>query len=195
MTGQDKPARKAIRGRLLAAIFAGIAVVLVGLHVSSTAQFSAQCAKRPTISTRPPRRSTSISARSRWSTIDEASLRTFGRWPWPRAQVAKVVDAIARAARRLSGSTFSSQNRRAARTARRATRRWPMRCSIRRACWPCRSIPMPGRSTSTARPGGPWSGSIRTRRPRCRAASRRCRNWRRRPPGSASCARCPGATA
>ena len=94
MTGKDKPARKSIRGRLLAAVFAGLAVVLVGLHIFLDTQFSALREKTYDLyqaSAPIPLDFSQVAV----VTIDEASLRTFGRWPWPRSEVGKVVDAIA----------------------------------------------------------------------------------------------------
>ena len=88
-----EPRRKSVRVRLLAAVFGGLVVLLAGLHFLFDDTFSALREKTYDLYQASAPIGLDFSQVA-VVTIDEASLRAFGRWPWPRRQVAEVVDAI-----------------------------------------------------------------------------------------------------
>lgn len=85
--------RRLARGRLIAAVFAGLAVVLVAAHIVLDGAFAQLREKTYDLYQSADPIALDFSQVA-VVTIDEASLRAFGRWPWPRSEVGKVVDAI-----------------------------------------------------------------------------------------------------
>ncbi|MCI5074288.1 adenylate/guanylate cyclase domain-containing protein [Oricola sp.] len=89
----EKVRRSLAGARGLVLLFGALAAVLVALHVALSGTFASLREKTYDVyqSVSPiPLDFSQIAV----VTIDEASLAKYGRWPWPREQVAAVVDAI-----------------------------------------------------------------------------------------------------